>query len=181
MKKYSDYPEDVKLFLFELDDVLYPKKDYLLQVYYLFATFIEFSESRPISKEMISFMQETYLSVGEVGLFDKVKARFDLDEKYRDQFGRNHVHAQLPLKLLLFRERVNLIHDLKDKGKQLAILTKGNPLEQLNKMKHIEWHGIDHGLKVYFLDELDFRDIDPIRYIAGEFGVGYEEVVLVDN
>jgi len=31
------FPEDKKVYVFELDDVVFPKKDYLLQVYYLFA------------------------------------------------------------------------------------------------------------------------------------------------
>ena len=35
--KYSDIDSRKNAFLFELDNVLYPEKDYLFQVYYIFA------------------------------------------------------------------------------------------------------------------------------------------------
>ncbi|RYY34080.1 MAG: haloacid dehalogenase, partial [Sphingobacteriaceae bacterium] len=35
--KYSDIDPRKQAFVFELDNVLYPEKDYLFQVYYLFA------------------------------------------------------------------------------------------------------------------------------------------------
>ena len=38
--KYSDIDNRKTAFIFELDNVLYPEKDYLFQVYYLFARFI---------------------------------------------------------------------------------------------------------------------------------------------
>ncbi len=181
MIAYKEFPHNAKMFLFELDDVLFPKKDYLLQVYYLFANYVEFNESRPLAGAMTTFMRDNYLSEGDTDLFDKIKSKFDLDEQYRHQFGRIQVHAQLPLKLLLAPDGVRLIRDLKSNDKQMAILTKGNPLEQLNKMKHMDWQGLDKGLKVYFLDELNFRNIEPIGYIADEFGIKPEEIVCVRN
>ena len=44
MFTYTDIDARKKAFVFELDNVLYPEKDYLLQVYYLFASFLEYSE-----------------------------------------------------------------------------------------------------------------------------------------
>lgn len=42
--------KDKQIVIFELDNVLYPEKDYLLQVYYLFAQFIEYSEQKKMRK-----------------------------------------------------------------------------------------------------------------------------------
>ncbi|MGJ1384572.1 HAD hydrolase-like protein [Sphingobacterium spiritivorum] len=180
MKSYKEYPSDKNVFLFELDDILYPKKDYILQVYYLFSNFIEFTETTPDSKSLLAFMQKQYEEYGEDGMFDKIKEQFGLAEQYREKFGRIHVQAHLPLKLLLFPETTQLLHDLQDAGKNVAILTKGNPLEQLNKLKHIDWQGLDKGMKVYFIDELNFRNIDPISYIADEFRIQPEEIAIIE-
>ena len=42
--KYQEHINTKQAFVFGLDDVLYPVKDYQLQVYYLFAQFIEYGE-----------------------------------------------------------------------------------------------------------------------------------------
>ena len=41
MIKYSEIDPRKDAFIFELDDVLYPEKDYLYQIYYLFTAFLE--------------------------------------------------------------------------------------------------------------------------------------------
>ena len=45
MLKYKDLDDRIKAFVFELDDVIYPEKDYLLQVYYLFSNFKTVNEN----------------------------------------------------------------------------------------------------------------------------------------
>ena len=42
--KYSDIDQRKTAFILELDNVLYPEKDYLFQVYYLFAAMLEYIE-----------------------------------------------------------------------------------------------------------------------------------------
>ncbi|MEJ5052826.1 hypothetical protein [Sphingobacterium sp. MYb382] len=44
---------DKSVYVFEIDDILFPKRDYLLQVYYLFANFIEYTEGKSIAKELV--------------------------------------------------------------------------------------------------------------------------------
>ena len=44
MIKYSDIDPRIKGFIFELDNVLFPEKEYLYQVYYLFAGYLEYTE-----------------------------------------------------------------------------------------------------------------------------------------
>jgi hypothetical protein len=36
-------------------------------------------------------------------------------------------------------------------------------------------------LKVYFIDELRFRNIDPITYIAKDFGVSDSEIHVIEK
>ncbi len=50
-------------FIFEFDNVLYPEKDFLLQVYYLFGQFVEYSEQID-GKAIVNYMQQLYLERG---------------------------------------------------------------------------------------------------------------------
>lgn len=58
-------------YILELDDVLFPRQDYLLQVYYLFASLLEYTDAQLSAEEVVSFLKETYLAEGEVVFFRK--------------------------------------------------------------------------------------------------------------
>lgn len=175
-------PLDKDVYCFELDDVLYPKKDYLLQVYYLFANFIAFTEGLDSTQDMVEFMKKVYFHQSEDRVFPLTQETFGFDKKYRENFERLQVNAQLPLKLLLFEEVERLLLSLHHNRKKITILTKGNPVGQLNKLKHIDWGEFDNykdSLKVYFIDELRFRNLEPIKYVAEDFGVPISQINII--
>lgn len=168
-----------KAIILDLDDVLYPKRDYLLQVYYLFANFIEFSLLNPPAGELLAYLKEQYEANGGNGLFDRAATQFPEIEMYRENFDRLHHQAQLPLKLLLFPEIAALIHHFRAGQKEVFILTAGDPLMQLNKIRQIDWQGMEKKVKVYFEDELQFRGQDPLLYILEEHGLQAGEVAYI--
>jgi FMN phosphatase YigB (HAD superfamily) len=149
--KYSDIDPRKKAFIFELDNVLYPEKDYLYQVYYLFANLIEYTELYD-AKAMIGLMTATYEKEGKAHVFDRVKERFKIDEKYRENFNNLLLTAKLPLKLLLFQNMLELLQDIVVDRKKIFILTNGNPVQQLNKIKQTEWNGLGKYLVCYTPD-----------------------------
>jgi hypothetical protein len=151
--KYQDDIEDNEAFFFELDNVLYPEKDYQLQVYYLFAQFIEYGEQMD-AQPIIRFMENTYLEEGHDGIFEKTAAQFDLDAKYSINFDLLQQNARLPLKLLLYAPVLKFLQEVIAAGKKLFLLTAGDPLKQLNKIKQIEWNGAEQHLVVYFANEI---------------------------
>ncbi|MBC7653467.1 MAG: hypothetical protein H7098_03215, partial [Oligoflexus sp.] len=71
MLKYQDIPNHKNAFIFELDDVLIPQKDYDLQVYYLFANFIEYLEAFPPAQEMLAFIAKRYEINGQWLMFEE--------------------------------------------------------------------------------------------------------------
>ncbi|MDM1294920.1 HAD family hydrolase [Sphingobacterium sp. N143] len=174
------FPEEKKVYVFELDDVIFPKKDYLLQVYYLFANFIEFTETFPPQGDLVNFMKNHLENRGEELLFEHAQETFGFDMKYKENFERLHVNAVLPLRLHLFDHIVTLFTQLRSEGKCICILTKGNPLEQLNKVKFVEWAEFSDLIKIYFEDELVFRKIDPLEFLANEFDVTTAAIQFVD-
>jgi FMN phosphatase YigB (HAD superfamily) len=180
MLVYTDIDPGKKAFIFELDDVLYPEKDYLLQVYYLFASFIEYIETMPPANELTAFMKKVYENQGAERMFDKVKEAFGLDEKYRENFERLHLTARLPLKLLLFQSMLTLLQDIVVDRKQIFIVTNGNPQQQLNKIKQLEWHGLEDYLVIYFADEIAPKpDTSVLDQILSKYKLTRRDLVII--
>ena len=181
MVEISSIPLDKKMYLFELDEVLFPQKDYVLQVYYLFAQFVEFTEGRAIAAALTDFMKETYLEKGHDAVFQTVEQAFTFQSDYSENFERLLANAHLPLKLYLSNAAKLLLATLIEQEAKLGVLTKGNPVTQLNKLKHLDWQGLDRQVRVYFLDELEFRNIEPFNYIAKENQISPEDIFFVDK
>jgi len=179
--KYADIDQRKKAFIFELDNVLYPEKDYLLQVYYLFANLIEYTELYD-AKAMLGLMTATYENEGKDFVFDKVQEKFKIDEKYRQNFNSLMHTAKLPLKLLLYKSMLELLQEIVVDRKKIFILTNGNPIQQLNKIKQVEWHGLEQYLTCYFADEiLPKPEPDAIHFILKEHNLQRRDIVMVEN
>jgi len=181
MKKYTDIDSRKKAFVFELDNVLFPAKDYLFQVYYLFAGFIEYLEVWD-AKPMTDLMVDTYIKHGEDAVFNAVQGKFGIDEKYRANFENLLLTAKLPLKLLLYQNVLNLMQDIVVDRKQLFIVTNGNPVQQLNKIKQTEWHGLEAYLTCYFAQETKPKpEPDSIDQLLIEHNLQRKEVIMIGN
>src|SRR5690349_14130267 len=111
------YLQEKQFFIFELDNVIYPEKDYLLQVYYLFAQFIEYGEQLN-SADILKYMQETYLGDGEKDIFAKTAAKFSIPDKYRVNFDMLLNSVRLPLKLLIYDELLKFLQAIVLERKQ---------------------------------------------------------------
>jgi FMN phosphatase YigB (HAD superfamily) len=181
MIRYSDIDPRKEAFIFELDNVLYPEKDYLYQIYYLFTAFLEYTELIN-AKEATSFMVETYLTEGKEVVFDRLKERFEIDEKYRQNFNQLIHTAKLPLKLLLDQNMLRLIQEIVVDRKKLFILTNGNPEQQLNKIKQTEWHGLEPYLTCYFADEIAPKpETDCIDLLINDHKLQRRNVLMIGN
>ncbi|HET8827774.1 MAG TPA: HAD hydrolase-like protein [Pelobium sp.] len=182
MLKFHEIKSGKKAVIFELDDVLFPKKDYDLQVYYLFANFIEYLETFPPAQDMLSFMTKRYEVHGNTAMFDEVVKTFGIDAKFKENLALLFTNAKLPLKLLLYKESLALLQELVVNRNDIYILTSGNPETQLNKIKQTEWNGLDKYLKVYFTDEFSKESpIEALDYLLKENNLAKANVLLVGN
>lgn len=176
---FEHYLKDKQAFVFELDDVLYPQKDYLLQVYYLFAQFIEYAEQISADK-ILKAMQQTYDATGSENIFEKTASQFDIPLKYKVNFDMLFASARLPLKLLMFKEMLSLLQEITVERKQIFIFTNGDPMMQLNKIKQMEWHGLESYLTVYFAAESAFKpSTEGIQLILDKHGLEKEDVLMI--
>lgn len=176
---YSDIDLKKQAFIFELDNVLYPEKDYLLQVYYLFAGMIEYTELWD-AKAMTSLMTETYKEHGHEAVFDALKQKFNIGEKYRRNFDDMLITSKLPLKLLLFQRMLELLQQIVVDRKKIFIVTNGNPQQQLNKIKQTEWNGLESYLTCYFADEINAKpEPDTINQLLADYNIERRHAVMI--
>lgn len=98
--KYTDIDPNKIAFIFELDNVLYPEKDYLFQAYYLFAGYLEYLDLID-EKEAVSLMVDTFNQQGKDAVFAAVQQKYNLNDNYQIHFNFLMATAKLPLKLLL--------------------------------------------------------------------------------
>lgn len=154
MKPFDKYLAHNKAIIITLDDALFPKKDYLLQVYYLFAEFMSYTEQLD-AKSILDFMSGEYLRHGEVAMFKSTASKFGIAQKYQQNFDLLHETARLPLKLLLFQQVLQLLKNAVERNIAIFILAEGRPEVAINKIKQLEWNTLEQYLKVYFTAEYE--------------------------
>ncbi|MDN3547388.1 HAD family hydrolase [Mucilaginibacter aquaedulcis] len=178
---YKDIDKRKSAFILELDDVLYPRKDYYYQVYYLFANLLEYTELVD-AKQTTDLMIDTYVSEGDQFVFDRVAEKFTIAEKYRANFDNLLVTAKLPLKLLLYQNMLTLLQEIVVDRKKLFIVSNGNVEQQVNKIKQIEWHGLEKYLVCYFAEETVAKpEPDVIHLLIQEHDLQRRDVVMIEN
>lgn len=176
---FEQYIANKKAFVLGLDNVLYPEKDYLLQVYYLFSEFMAYSEQLD-SKAVIALMQDEFAAHGAAAIFEKTAAEFNIPEKYATNFALLHQNARLPLKLLLFQQVLSFLQEVVVERKEIYLLVNGDPLQQINKIKQIEWHGLEQYLKLYFTEEFEVEpSIKSLQFVIDQHHLNKEEMLMI--
>ncbi len=179
--KYSDIDSRKKAFIFELDNVLYPEKDYLFQVYYLFASLLEYTEHID-AKEATDLLINTYVNEGKEFAFDRLKEKFNIAEKHRANLNNLLATAKLPLKLLLYKNMLDLLQEIVIDRKKIFIVTNGNTGQQLNKIKQTEWHGLEQYLIAYFTSEsVPKPEPDVIDLLIKDHNLQRRDIVMIEN
>lgn len=170
-----------KAYIFDLDNTLYPEKDYLYQIYYLIGHYLHKQEKLD-AKEVTEYLVTLFENVGRQSLFDKLIARYELKSAYMDEFLQLMRSAKLPVKLFLYRKMFDLITELEEDNVMLFILTNGNVQQQINKIKHIAWNGTEEKLKIYFADEFSRKPApDGVLHILSEYGIEKSDALLIGD
>jgi phosphoglycolate phosphatase-like HAD superfamily hydrolase len=170
-----------KAIVLGLDNVIFPEKDYLLQVYYLFSEFMAYTEQFS-SSEIIAFMQSEFALNGADQIFEKTAVKFKIASKYKENFLLLHENARLPLKLLMYQQMLVFLQEVVVNRKEIILLIDGKPIEQLNKIKQLEWHGLEQYLKAYFTDEFSPKpSLEGIEFIMKKHDLTTTDIVMIGN
>jgi FMN phosphatase YigB (HAD superfamily) len=178
---FDQLVEKKKAFVFDLDNTLYPEKDYLYQVYYMVGQFIEYQETfdhQIITKYLINEFE----TKGRAHVFDKLIEQFNLKPEYVDNCIRLLRTARLPLKLLLFKEAEWMLNELVEHKKQIFILTNGTTDQQYNKITQIEWNGLQKHITCYYANEIAPKPApDGLLKIMEDHQLKAEELVFIGD
>ncbi|MEB0262476.1 MULTISPECIES: HAD hydrolase-like protein [unclassified Mucilaginibacter] len=178
---YNDIDPGKKAFIFELDDVLYPAKDYYYQIYYLFANLLEYTELNSAARTT-ELMIDTYNKKGAGEVYNELVAQLSIEEKYRDKLEIMLLTSRLPLKLLLFKNMLSFMQEVVTDRKRLFIVTNGSPQQQLNKLRQIEWHGLEPYLTCYFADEsLPKPEPDILHLLMKEHNLERRDLLMISG
>ncbi len=179
--KYTDIDKSKQAFIFELDNVIYPEKDYLFQVYYLFAGAIEYTDLID-AKIITDLMVETYNAGNKEKVFDVIKEKLGVNKKYRLNLHHLLHTIKLPLKLLVYKNVLDLMQEIVIDRKKIFIVTNGNPVQQLNKIKQTEWHGLEPYLTCYFAEETKPKpETDSFELLLNDHNLQRRDVVVIGN
>lgn len=179
--KYSDIDKRKQAFIFELDDVIYPEKDYLFQVYYLFTSVLEYTDLID-AKAATQVMVDAYLAGEKDRAFDILQEKYNIDEKYRANYEHLLLTVKLPLKLLIYKSVLDMMQEIVVDRKKLFIVTNGNPAQQLNKIKQTEWHGLEAYLTCYFADETRPKPAtDAIELLMADHNLQRNDIIMIGN
>jgi phosphoglycolate phosphatase-like HAD superfamily hydrolase len=134
------------------------------------------------AKKATDLLVNTYTTEGKEFVFDRLKEKFNIDEKYRQNLNNLLLTVKLPLKLLVYQNILNLLQEITIDRKKLFIVTNGNPAQQLNKIKQTEWHGLEPYLTCYFAEETIAKpEPDIIHLLLKEHNLQRREVLMIEN
>ncbi|HQS52287.1 MAG TPA: HAD hydrolase-like protein, partial [Daejeonella sp.] len=87
---------------------------------------------------------------------------------------------RLPLKLLLFSGILELMQEIVVDRKHLFLVTNGKPEIQLNKIRQIEWNGLEKYLRVYYASEINLKpNPDVLSYIMDEHQLIRKDIMVI--
>lgn len=167
-----------KAIFVELDDVLFPEKDYDLQVFYLFAQFVELTEQIS-AKPIIEFLQQQYELCGGEDVFDKLIQKFDFLAKYQVHFNRLFKTARLPLKLFMYQNMLSFLTLAVDNKAQVFLVTEGDPQIQLNKIKQLDWGGLGENVRLFFADELGQSELEVVAELMIKNDLSEQDILFL--
>ncbi len=173
---------NIKLFVFDLDDTLYDETEFVIGGFRCVADALA-PDNSTLSENLFQQMKQLYLQkrrdifqviLGELGLFPD-------EQKVRELIN---IYRTADRSLTLFADAKRLISNIKRKGKQIAILTDGFFEAQQTKIKLLQLDSIVD--KIIYTDELGKEFWKPstkgFEILEQEFGTySSENIYIADN
>lgn len=127
-------------YLIDLDNTLIDENEYLFQAYEEIARKNNFD---------VNIMIEIFMNEGRDYLFDKMIARFG--GKLKDYLYTLRT-VKLLDKLEVYPVMVNLLNKIIKKKERIFVVTNGNQIQQINKVRQTDWNGLDKHITFIYAD-----------------------------
>lgn len=129
------------VFIFDLDDTVYPEIEYLTRAYKYISDCIIAKEGKQTtnSDEIFDFLLNTFKKSGRNSLFQKLQAKYELKHFKIEDFLYCLRNVPIPANTIkVYKEVEALLNNLVEYNKKLYILTNGNINQQKNKVNIVD-------------------------------------------
>lgn len=139
------------LYIFDLDNTLYRETDYLYGAYREIARALVPAEQ---AAEVESFLCKEFAAHGRARLFNRMAQAFHLPEEVVPQCLRLLRTYRPATPLPVYEGALQLLQQLKQANKQMALLTNGHVEQQKNKLKHLNIQSATFFNPIVWADEI---------------------------
>ena len=122
-----------KLYVFDLDDTLYREADYLFAAYGKIGSYLAGDDAGK-AQEYSRFLCDSFMQEGRQGLFQRLSERYKMDVPIEAILG---ILRSTACPLEMYEPMRRVLDELLQAGKQVVILTNGNPQQQQQKITNL--------------------------------------------
>lgn len=168
-------------YLFDLDNTIYDENRYLLEIYKQIA--LRIADNTSI--DHVSILEDIkliYYKTGRDRLFDSLILKYKLRENILEEFLTTQRTHHLDEKIEIFPTIEKLLLNLKELNKTILIVTNGNPIQQRNKIDHIDWQGLKSYLKFVLADEIEKKpSLLLFQYIKRKYNIVESKTIMIGD
>lgn len=177
--EYSKFAK-YNLIVFDLDDTLYPERDYLFAAYDSIAKLVA---DRSGSNERVysEYLKKSFINGGRGNLFDSFINEFNLSNTVSIQ-EMLHILRTNYCVLSLYRKAKDLLDYLQIEGVVSVIFTNGNLTQQRNKISCLKLKESYPAVAVYYAAEYEPKP-SPVglKAILRDYNVDLKKALVVGD
>jgi len=173
---------DFSLFIFDLDNTIYNEEDYLFQAYVAICESFGKKVTGLDKKDLLRIIMDIYRKEGREKLFDKFLLKAGMDINYLNECLEILRTFHPVRRMKMHQKAENILSTLIKKNKKIFVLTNGNPVQQRNKIRYINWKGRDEKITFVFADEIEPKPSSAgIRHIQEMTGIANDKMVFIGD
>ena len=167
--------------IFDLDGTLYDEQLYLNAAYKTIAAYL--SERHHLDMtELEDFLISGFESGGRSGLFDRLCSRFEIPESEISDMLILMRTVDVDGTLDLYPQMQELLRSLIAAHKPVFIITNGTAEQQQNKVKSINWQGLDQHIEIVFANTIQPKpDRAAFDYLVEKFNLVPNKTVFIGD
>jgi FMN phosphatase YigB (HAD superfamily) len=168
-------------FIFDLDNTLYDEKLYLFHAYKQIS--VHLANQYGLSGQLIEkYLTTHFEEAGRGNLFNKLCAEFNIPEGAIKGMLFDLRTVQIPQPIELYKNARILLETIAITGKNLFVITNGNPQQQQNKINSIHWHGLKEHIEFVFASAIKPKpDRAPFDYLAHRYNIDPAKAIYIGD
>ncbi len=169
--------------IFDLDDTLIIETDFLFHGYEKVASAIALKNSHLDTYTLIEYLQNTFLKNGRVGLFQQLFQKYQINNFTIEECLSILRNDESSITFELIPKMAILLKQISELGLSVGILTNGNPKQQSNKIKRINWQSfrLDENFIIFANTIKPKPDPAALYHLLNEMRLTPAEALLIGD